>query len=75
MKGASLMELKPTETAVIGDQIFTDIMGGRKAKMFTILVEPIDRKELFIVWMKRFPEKFVLAAYHKYKKNQTRIKM
>ena len=31
--------------AVVGDQIFTDIWGGNRAKMFTILVEPINNKK------------------------------
>ena len=29
------------ETAIVGDQIFTDILGGRNAGVFTLLVEPI----------------------------------
>lgn len=32
-------------TLVIGDQLFTDILGGNWAGMYTILVEPIDKKE------------------------------
>ena len=31
----------PAETAIVGDQIFTDILGGRKAGVYTLLVEPI----------------------------------
>ena len=29
------------ETAIVGDQVFTDILGGRNAGVFTLLVEPI----------------------------------
>lgn len=29
------------ETAIVGDQIFTDILGGRNAGVLTLLVEPI----------------------------------
>ena len=29
------------QTAIVGDQIFTDILGGRNAGIFTLLVEPI----------------------------------
>lgn len=36
---------KPENIAVIGDQIFTDILGGNRCKMFTILVDPIDKKK------------------------------
>lgn len=34
--------IKPENIAVVGDQIFTDILGGNRCKMFTILVDPID---------------------------------
>lgn len=68
-KAARLMELKPENIAVIGDQIFTDVYGGNKAKMFTILVKPIHKKESVIVMLKRFPEKLVLKSYNRDKKN------
>ena len=29
------------ETAIVGDQIFTDILGGKNAGVTTLLVEPI----------------------------------
>lgn len=35
------MGCKPEETAIVGDQIFTDILGGRNAGIYTLLVEPI----------------------------------
>lgn len=37
----SLMELKPDQTAVIGDQMLTDVLGGNRLGIFTILVQPI----------------------------------
>ena len=37
--------IKPENIAVVGDQIFTDVLGGNRSKMFTILVEPIDSKK------------------------------
>lgn len=37
--------VKPENIAVVGDQIFTDVLGGNRSKMFTILVEPIDSKK------------------------------
>ena len=36
---------EPQNIAVVGDQIFTDILGGNRSKMFTILVDPIDEKK------------------------------
>lgn len=64
-KAARLMELKPDEASVIGDQIFTDVYGGNRAGMYTVLVKPIDRNEYFWIRFKRLAEKYVLAKYHK----------
>ncbi|MCI5732695.1 MAG: YqeG family HAD IIIA-type phosphatase [Tenericutes bacterium] len=42
---------KKDEVAAIGDQLLTDILGGNKMKILTILVDPmtlIDEKETFL---------------------------
>ncbi|HOM03069.1 MAG TPA: YqeG family HAD IIIA-type phosphatase [Acetivibrio sp.] len=61
LKAMEIMNTKASETAVIGDQIFTDIYGGNKVDVFTILVNPIDKREYFFVRLKRIAEKIVLA--------------
>ncbi|MFW6238335.1 MAG: YqeG family HAD IIIA-type phosphatase [Halanaerobiales bacterium] len=45
------------EIAVIGDQIFTDILGGNRVGFITILVDPLDKKEFFITRFMRLFEK------------------
>lgn len=35
----------PDEVAAIGDQIFTDVFGGNRAGLFTVLVQPLGRRE------------------------------
>jgi len=65
-KGAELMGLKNENVAVVGDQIFTDIYGGNKAGMFTILVKPLKKKEFIYVTLKRLPEKLILSKYKKW---------
>ncbi len=35
------MDVSNTQTAIVGDQIFTDILGGRRADVMAILVRPI----------------------------------
>ncbi len=35
------MGCTPAQTAIVGDQIFTDILGGSRAGVTTLLVEPI----------------------------------
>ena len=46
-------------TAVVGDQIFTDIMGGNFAKMPTILVEPFHVEKGLLFKIKRGAESLV----------------
>jgi len=58
-----LMELSPLETAVIGDQIFTDIYGGNRLGLYAILVKPIDTNEQILIKMKRIFEKIVMYSY------------
>ena len=48
---------KSENIAIVGDQIFTDIMGGNRCNMFTILVEPINEKDFWYTIWKRPIEK------------------
>ena len=41
------MGKKPQETAIVGDQIFTDIWGGNNAGVMTLMVKPIEFGTLF----------------------------
>ena len=47
------------ETAVVGDQIFTDIMGGNLKGMPTVLVEPFHLEHGFFFKLKRKAENVV----------------
>ena len=38
-------KINPENIAVVGDQIFTDVLGGNRSNMFTILVDPIDSQK------------------------------
>ena len=49
----------------VGDQLFTDIWGAKRAGMHTILVKPIHPKEEIQIVLKRYLEKIVLACYRK----------
>ena len=59
------MQVKPEETAVIGDQIFTDILGGNRAGLYTILVVPIASKEFMGTKISRMLETLVLPKIKK----------
>ena len=55
---AHKMNLNINEIAMVGDQLYTDILGGNKAGCYTILVNPINVKiEPWFVRFKRFLEK------------------
>lgn len=54
-----------SNTALIGDQIFTDIWGGKRAGITTILVEPIKECESLFFRFKRYFEKKVIREYNK----------
>lgn len=62
--------LKSENIAVVGDQIFTDVLGGNRSKMFTILVEPINNKKdyWYTAW-KRPIERKIKSKYKSKKGN------
>ncbi len=58
----ALLGTSPRETAVIGDQIFTDVLGGNLAGMYTILVIPTSRREFVTTRIVRKLERAVLGC-------------
>lgn len=65
-RAMELMGTGPRETAIIGDQIFTDILGGNRLGLYTILVAPLPGREFWATRMfNRRMEKFVLARLKK----------
>ena len=50
-------------TLFVGDQLFTDIWGAKKAGIRTFLVKPIHPKEEIQIVLKRVLEKIVLFFY------------
>lgn len=57
----------PENIGVVGDQIFTDILGGNRCNMYTILVDPIHEKDFWYTAWKRPIENKIK---NRYKKNQ-----
>lgn len=39
------LEAEPKEAAVIGDQLFTDVLGGKLVGLYTVLVPPLSPRE------------------------------
>ena len=59
-KAMKLMDSEAETTAVIGDQLFTDVLGGNRLGIFTVLVSPISDKEFIWTRIVRMLEKSVL---------------
>ncbi len=47
--------------AVVGDQLFTDMLGGKLFGCYTVLTEPIEHRDFPLTRVFRFFERFVLA--------------
>ena len=54
--------LPRARTAVVGDQVFADILAGRLAGLFTILVHPTSPEEPWFTRLKRPFERLVLRC-------------
>ena len=63
-----ILQLENNEIAVIGDQIFTDVLGANRMKMHSILVDPINEKDIFITIFKRPIENAIKRKFIKKKK-------
>ena len=46
-KGLDILGTQPEQTAVLGDQIFTDILGAKRMGLYAILVKPMSSRELY----------------------------
>lgn len=56
-----VMSLPAAQVAVVGDQLFTDVLGGKLAGMRAILVEPLSAREFFTTKFVRWLERPVRA--------------
>ncbi len=56
-----LMGTSPADTVVIGDQLFTDVLGGNRAGLRTVLVRPLGWLEFPGTMLTRLVERLVLA--------------
>ena len=59
-KARKLLGLESKYIAEVGDQLFTDVIGANRMKMFTILTDPISPEKYKINNIKRKIEKKIL---------------
>lgn len=62
-KVKEILNLDSENIAVIGDQIFTDVIGANRSQMFSILVKPINEKDIWVTKIKRPIENSIIKKY------------
>jgi HAD superfamily phosphatase (TIGR01668 family) len=60
LRAKRMLNLPRRQIAVVGDQLFTDVLGGRLCGFQTILTEPIESKDFAITRVFRFLERLML---------------
>lgn len=66
-KAKSILKLENEQIGVVGDQIMTDIIGANRNNMFSILIKPIDEKDIWITKIKRPIENKIIERYKRRK--------
>lgn len=64
-KALEMLDSSIEKTLLIGDQMFTDILGGNRIGLFTILVCPVDKREFGTTLIQRLAEKIILNKLRK----------
>lgn len=64
-RGLDVLGTKPEETVVIGDQLFTDVLGGNRMGLYTILVAPVGEKEFIGTKVLRAMERVAFSYLRK----------
>ncbi len=65
-KALNILKTSPETTLVIGDRILTDVWGGNRLGMYTILVSPLNKNEIWIKkWTVRLLENFFIKLWIK----------
>ena len=65
LRAMEIMGTDRESTVFIGDQLFTDVWGAKRAGIPSILVKPIHPREEIQIVLKRYLEKIVLYFYRK----------
>ena len=69
-KAMALLGVSSTETALMGDQILTDMLAGNRMGLLTVLVPPIKDKRDAFTRFKRLLERPVLKKYYRNEKEK-----
>ena len=53
------------EVAIVGDQLLTDVLGGNKIGITTVLINPISKKDTFLTKINRTIERMIMDRLRK----------
>lgn len=66
IKKVAIKKYKNEEVLLLGDQLMTDVLGGKRCKIKVALIEPIDKRtDIFTTRVNRSIEKFFLNRIKK----------
>lgn len=60
-RALEILGVSASATVVVGDQVFTDVLGGNRMDLYTILINPVSTAELRTTKMVRRVERRVLS--------------
>ena len=60
LRAVRMLGLPRKQIAVVGDQLFTDVLSGKLCGLYTILTEPIEAKDFPVTKVFRFFERLML---------------
>lgn len=60
LKALSILQTEVSKGAIIGDQLFTDVFGGNRLGLLTVLVKPLSPRELVHTRFLRLIERRIL---------------
>ncbi|PZX07145.1 hypothetical protein C7437_101254 [Psychrobacillus insolitus] len=64
-RALQIMSVKKAEVVVIGDQLLTDVFGGNRQKLHTILVIPVAKSDGFVTKFNRMVERRIFRYLDK----------
>lgn len=63
VRALGLLGTEPHRTAIVGDQVFTDVLGGNRLGLYTILVRPMTNRGFITTRLTRKIEQLVLTRF------------
>ncbi|MDR3091763.1 MAG: YqeG family HAD IIIA-type phosphatase [Clostridiales bacterium] len=69
-KACRITAASPRSIAIIGDQVFTDVLAGRRAGFFSVLVRPVSERDELTTALKRPVERIVIKKYRRSKRRR-----